>query len=190
MHWLDHTSGAAADDPGAVLRGWRLDNGQTQVAVAAALGLTQQHLSQIENGQRPLSLEQRRKIVAELGIAAEDLGLSSGHTHRLVPREDTSSKIAASQLRWRNERRWLNQHRSELAQLAARLYPAEHRVPRTPLIAHPDWLPGEPIDLGALVLQLDEKPQTTAVSGSEPQSAFTRAAAHRRVTVRAVHLSG
>lgn len=121
-----------------------------------------------------MSLEQRRKIIAELGIAAEDLGLSSGHTHRLVGREDASSDIAASQFRWRNERRWLNQHRSELAQLAVRLYPAEHRVPRTPLIAHPDWLPGEPVDLDALALQLDERPQTTAVNGSEPESALTR----------------
>lgn len=88
MDWLDPAATTATEDAGAVLRGWRLNSGQTQVAVAAALGLTQQHLSQIENGQRPLSLEQRRKIIAELGIAAEDLGLSSGHTHRLVGRED------------------------------------------------------------------------------------------------------
>jgi transcriptional regulator with XRE-family HTH domain len=174
MDWLDPAATTATEDAGAVLRGWRLNSGQTQVAVAAALGLTQQHLSQIENGQRPLSLEQRRKIIAELGIAAEDLGLSSVHIHRLAGREDASSEIAASQLRWRNERRWLNQHRSELAQLAVRLYPAEHRVPRTPLIAHPDWLPGEPVDLDALALQLDERPQTTAVNGSEPESALTR----------------
>jgi transcriptional regulator with XRE-family HTH domain len=42
------------------------------------LNTTQQHLSQIEKGIRPLSLEQRQQIVAELGIPAEELGLSSG----------------------------------------------------------------------------------------------------------------
>ena len=39
--------------------------------------------------------------------------------------------VAASQSRWCDERRWLNQHRSALAQL----YPAQHRLPGTRLIA-------------------------------------------------------
>ena len=69
---------AATDDAGAVLRAWRTKNGQSQTAVAELLNTTQQHLSQIEKGIRPLSLEQRQQIVAELGIPAEELGLSSG----------------------------------------------------------------------------------------------------------------
>ncbi|MGH3913771.1 MAG: helix-turn-helix transcriptional regulator [Pseudonocardiaceae bacterium] len=52
--------------------------GRAQTDVAEALGTTQQHFSQIDQGQRSLSLEQRRRIVTELDIAAEDLGLSSG----------------------------------------------------------------------------------------------------------------
>ncbi len=173
--WLGHAeSVTGGDDAGAVLRAWRCTAGRTQTDIAAALDMTQQHLSQIENGQRPLSLTQRRKIVAELGIAAEDLGLSSEHARRLAAPEDASTEINASRLRWRNERRWLNQHRSELAQLAVRLYPTEHRVPRTPLITHPDWLPGKPVELGSLALQLDEGPQTTTVDGSEPESRDVR----------------
>ncbi|MGQ0773950.1 MAG: hypothetical protein ACT4NY_05965 [Pseudonocardiales bacterium] len=74
------------------------------------LGTTQRHLSLIETGQRPVSLELRRKMVTELGIAAEELGLSSGCTRGLVSSDDVGPEIAASQLRWRNERRWLNQH--------------------------------------------------------------------------------
>src|SRR4051794_32521443 len=58
----------AADDAGAVLRAWRTRHRQTQGRVAALLGTTQQHLSQIEKGIRPLSLDQRRTVVAELGI--------------------------------------------------------------------------------------------------------------------------
>lgn len=173
--WLSRSEqSAAADDGGAVLRAWRTAAGRTQNEVAAALGMTQQHLSQIEKGQRPASLEQRRKMVTELGIPAEELGLSSGHSRKLVSRDDASPSIAASRLRWRNERRWLNQHRSDLAQLAVQLYPPQHRVPRTPLIAHPDWLPAEPADLASLELDLDEGPQTVAVDGSESESAATR----------------
>ncbi len=138
------------------------------------LGLKQQHLSQMEHGHRPVSLEQRRLIVTELGIVAEDLGLSSGHTRGLVSRDDANPEIAASRLRWRAERRWLNHHRSELARLAVQLYPAEQRVTRTPLIAAPDWQPAEPIELRSLTLELDETPQTAAVEGSEPESEPTR----------------
>ncbi|MCA1673673.1 MAG: XRE family transcriptional regulator, partial [Actinobacteria bacterium] len=54
------------------------------------------------------------------------------------------------------------------------LYPAQHRLPGTYLIAPPEWLVAEPIELGSLMLQLDEGPQTVAVDGSEPESATTR----------------
>ncbi|MGH3911897.1 MAG: helix-turn-helix domain-containing protein, partial [Pseudonocardiaceae bacterium] len=129
---------------------------------------------QIETGQRPISLELRRKIVAKLGIAAEDLGLSCGSVLRLGSRDDASPQIAASRLRWREERRWLNLHRAELAKLAAQLYPAEYRLPCTTVIAPPEWLPREPLELGSLVLRLDEGPQTVGVDGSEPESEATR----------------
>jgi transcriptional regulator with XRE-family HTH domain len=172
--WLGRGSDAAADAAGVVLRAWRISAHRTQAEVASALAMTQQHLSQIENGQRPVSLEQRRKMVTELGIAAEDLGLSSGHARRLVSHDSASPEITASRLQWRNERRWLNQHRSELAKLVAQLYPAEHRVPRAALLALPDWLPAEPVELGSLALRLDERPQTAVVDGSEAESEATR----------------
>jgi len=123
--WLIHGAATATtDDAGAVLRAWRTASGRSQVEVAAALCITQQNLSQLENGRRPMSIELRRRIVEELGIAAEDLGLSSGQTWQLVSRDDASAQIAASRMRWRAERRWLNQHRAELARLATQLYPA------------------------------------------------------------------
>ena len=173
--WLSHDeSSGEVDDGGAVLRAWRVDAGRTQTDVAGVLNTSQQHLSQIEQGQRPLSLEQRRKMVSELGIAAEDLGLSSGCARRLVSGDDASPEIAASRLRWRNERRWLNQHRCELERLVVRLYPAEYQVPGTALLARPEWLMAEPVELGSLTLRLDEGPQTAGVCGSESESEITR----------------
>jgi transcriptional regulator with XRE-family HTH domain len=184
--WLRRGETATtSDDAGAVLRAWRATNRQSQTAVAELLNTTQQHLSQIEKGTRPLSLEQRRTIVAELGIPAEELGLSTGQTRHLASSDGASQEIAASRMEWRRQRRWLNNHRSELAQLAVGLYPAEQRVPRTPLIAPAEWLPAAPIELGAISLDLDERPQRTAVDGSEPESKPTRPL--RSVTARFDH---
>ncbi|MGH3930627.1 MAG: helix-turn-helix domain-containing protein, partial [Pseudonocardiaceae bacterium] len=172
--WLQRDREPATDDAGAVLLAWRVTAGRTQTGVASVLGTTQQHLSQIETGQRPVSLELRRKIVAELGIAAEDLGLSSGYARKLVSRDNASPQIAASRLNWRDERRWLNQHRRELGTLAVRLYPVEYRLPQTTVIAPAEWLPSKPVELGSLALRLDETPQTVGVDGSEPESEATR----------------
>ncbi|MGQ0778463.1 MAG: helix-turn-helix domain-containing protein [Pseudonocardiales bacterium] len=172
--WLRRDEDPAVGDAGLVLLAWRTTVGRTQTEVAGVLGTTQQHLSQIDTGQRPVSLELRRRMVAELGIAAEELGLSSGPARRLVSCDDASPQVAASRLRWREERRWLNQHQSELAKLAVRLYPAEYRVPRTPLIAHPAWVPSEPVELSSLALRLDEGAQIVVVDGSEPESQAVR----------------
>ena len=192
--WLRRDGDVEGDDAGAVLLAWRTAAGRTQTDVAGVLDTTQQHLSQIEQGRRPVPLELRRKMVTELGIAAEDLGLSSGCARKLVSRDDASPEIAASRLRWRNERRWLNQHRAQLAELALQLYPAEYRLPCTAMIANPSWLPTEPVELGSLALRLDEEPQTVVVDGSEPESEGTRplrtaGARFQRYTSAMKHLS-
>jgi len=171
--WLQR-DGGAADDVGSVLLAWRTAAGRTQTDVAGLLGTTQQHLSQMETGTRPVSLELRRRMVTELGIAAEDLGLCSEQARTLVCRDEADPQIAASRLRWREERRWLHQHRAELARLAVQFYPAEYRLPRTAVLAHPGWLADEPVELGSLALRLDEGPQTVEVDGTEPESELTR----------------
>jgi transcriptional regulator with XRE-family HTH domain len=173
--WLPNRMQATnGDDAGTVLRAWRHRNRQTQAMVADLLGTTQQHLSQIEKGLRPLSIEQRRTIVAELGIPAEELGLSSSQAGHLVSSDQASPEISASRVEWRAQRRWLNKHRSELARLAVDLYPDRLRIPRSPLIAHPGWLPPEPVELRTLRLSLDEFEHRTDVDGSEPESADVR----------------
>lgn len=87
---------------------------------------------------------------------------------------DNSPEVVASQSRWLDERRWLNRHRAELAKMAVQLYRPGYRVPGIAMLAHPDWLATEPIELGSLALHLDEGPQTAEVRGSEPESAATR----------------
>jgi transcriptional regulator with XRE-family HTH domain len=170
--WLSraHLTGSDGDDVGAVLRAYRLASGRSQAKLAAALDMTQQNLSQLEAGRSP-SIEQRRKIVEVLGLAPEDLGLASRPAQGLAADDQA---VAESCARWRAERRWLNHHRSELARLAVELYPDEWRMPRTPLIAAPDWSASEPVELRSLGLDLDESPHPITVNGSEPQSAAVR----------------
>ncbi|MGH3913140.1 MAG: helix-turn-helix domain-containing protein [Pseudonocardiaceae bacterium] len=92
----------------------------------------------------------------------------------MVSRNDASPEIAASRLRWCEERRWLHQHQPQLATLARQLYPAEYRLPHTGLLARPEWLLPEPVELASLTLRLDERPQTVGVNGSEPESEAVR----------------
>ncbi len=110
--WLTRPSGGPGDDAGVVVRAWRGSTGSSQAETARLLGMTEQNLSQIENGRQTMSYEQRQRAVSVLGISAEDLGLSAGR-----PLTELDSAVAIDQARWRQERRWLNQHRSELARL-------------------------------------------------------------------------
>jgi len=131
--------------------------------------MTQQNLSQLENGRQAMSYELRQRAVSVFGISAEDLGLAPGR-----PRVELDTAVAIDQARWRHERRWLNQHRSELARLAVELYPAEHRVPDTSLIAGPGWISDGPAELRSLRLTLDEQPHAVAVDGCEAETLSTR----------------
>jgi transcriptional regulator with XRE-family HTH domain len=167
--WLSRPIGVPADDSGAVVRAWRASAGRNQAETAGLLGMTQQNLSQIENDRQAMSYEQRQRAVSVLGISPEDLGLSPGR-----PRAELDGAVVVNQARWRQERRWLNQHRSELARLAAELYPAEHQVAGTPLIAAPGWIPDAPIELRSLRLTLDEQPHAVVVDGSEAETLPTR----------------
>ncbi|MGH3921472.1 MAG: helix-turn-helix domain-containing protein, partial [Pseudonocardiaceae bacterium] len=76
--WLSRPTGVPTGDTGAVLRAWRASTGSIQVETARLLGMTQQNLSQIENGRQTMSYEQRQRAVSVLGISPGDLGLSAG----------------------------------------------------------------------------------------------------------------
>ena len=72
---------------------------------------------------------------------------------------------------WRRIRRMQDEHRLELAALAAGLYPDLPRVAGTDLLRWPGWLPAAPLDLGALPLSWDAAPPPPATSASGPAAA-------------------
>lgn len=172
--WLRREQHADVDDVGRVIKEYRLASRANQVAVASAMGITQQHLSHIETGKRPVTLEQRRKFAEVLSIPPENLGLSERGLRPPVAADNATPEIATSRGMWRRQRTWLNQHRSELAKLAVDLYPTTYRVPRTPLIAVPDWMPDSPVALRSLSLELDESPQESVITGKEPETEQVR----------------
>ena len=118
----------------------------------------------IERGRRQIrDVSFLLRICRLLDILPADLGLSgrlaaadtaAGHGEPVPAAgswgEAAQQVVLASQDGWRSARRYLNHHRSDLAQAASRLYPPEVQVTGTPLIAAPSWLPAEPVDLGAI----------------------------------------
>ena len=67
---------------------------------------------------------------------------------------------------WRRIRRLLNEHRLELAAMAARLYPDLPRVAGTDLLCWPGWLPATPLDLADLRLGWVSAPPPPAADGA------------------------
>lgn len=160
--------GAAARTVGQVVREYRLAGGGNQAAVAAALGITQQFLSQVEKGTRKATLEQRQGFARVLGIPPAELGIAN--SHRRAAADGNTQAVAASRGRWRVQRHWLNSHRDDLGKLATQWYSVEHRLPKTSLIIGDGWLPVTPVDLDSIRLDLDEGPRLAEVSGAEPET--------------------
>ncbi|MET8140002.1 hypothetical protein ABZU32_06805 [Sphaerisporangium sp. NPDC005288] len=69
-------------------------------------------------------------------------------------------------------RRYLNEHRYDLAAVAQDLYPEVDHVAGTPLLCRPEWLPSRPIDLADLRLtwSADAKPPVRNGAEAEVQS--------------------
>lgn len=67
---------------------------------------------------------------------------------------------------WRRVRRLLNEHRQELAAIAARLYPDLTRVAGTDLLCWPGWRPDAPLDLDDLPLGWTSAPPPPAAAGT------------------------
>lgn len=172
--WLRRPEPVRPENSGAVIRAWRTAGGHSQAETAELLGMTQQNLSQIENGRQLMSYEQRQRAVATLGIPAVELGLSPGR-----PRAELDAVVAEDQERWRQERWWLKEHRSELGRLARQFY-AEPTVPGTACLAKPGWVLDEPVGLRSLKLSLVEEPRTSGVDGREAET----------LPMRPLHASG
>src|ERR1022692_1511149 len=142
----------------------------------------------IERGRRQIrDVSFLLRICRLLDIPPADLGLSgrfaaadtaADHGEPGPPAgnwgEAAQQVALASQDGWRSARRYLNHHRSDLAQAASRLYPPEVQVKGTPLIAAPSWLPADPVDLAAIDMAWVPGSRQPRVTGGEPETEAVR----------------
>jgi transcriptional regulator with XRE-family HTH domain len=177
---------------GELLRDYRATHGGlSQAALADMLGITQTYVSRIEGGTRqirdvgllyhiatclgvpPSRLGLSHELVASVRLRAVKQEQAGPGRHGAAHPDDPSGSVQASGDEWRLVRSHLNQHRADLARVAARLYPPDVRVDRAPLLARPEWLPTRPIDFVDVQLEWADGPQALAVDGTESHAQST-----------------
>lgn len=83
-------------------------------------------------------------------------------------------RVTASQEEWRRTRAALNTHRPTLTQLAAATYPDDARLEDTGLLAGPNWIPQQPIEIAEIGLTYQPHPPAPHIDGTEPESGHVR----------------
>ena len=122
------------------------------------IGIPQPHVSELERGFRHVTaLDLFERFADGLGIPRRLLGLAE-RSEAGPPTDGMNEHVASSQREWLRTRRTLNQHRPELTQLAARLYPPSTRLADTGILTPEAWRLKKPIDLSAIELGLREAP--------------------------------
>lgn len=153
--------------------------------------ITKKTIGRWERGEVEWPQPFHRRLLAEyFTCAVDELGFRrpsrinpmpsvcpSGEPLALVATQSTlDPRVEQDQRAWCETRALLGGYRRALAAVAAHLYPT-FVVPgleNTGVIAHPLWLPPEPVPLGSVVLDLDEHAAAPIVTGSEQESAPVR----------------
>ena len=144
---------------GAVVRNFRKWTGASQTDISMMVGIPQPHVSELERGIRHVTaLSLFERFADGLGIPRRLLGLAEQLSEQDQPTRGMDERVANSQHDWLRTRRTLNEHRPELTQLAARLYPSSMRLARTGILMPEEWRPERPVDLSSIDLTLREAP--------------------------------
>ena len=77
---LDSSEHAYLSRLGERVRGWRLDQGVTRKALAAASGVSERYLAQLESGHGNISVLLLRKVAHAMQVPVEDLARENGET--------------------------------------------------------------------------------------------------------------
>lgn len=160
-------------------------------------GITKKTVGRWERGEVDWPQPFYRRLLAEhFDCGVDELGFRRPQrTAPAVPASDELPTLVAApstvephveqdQHRWREIREAMGKCRRRLAVAAEQLYP-DAVVPgleRTGVIAHPSWIPAQPVPLASVVLDLDEQSNAPTITGSERESRVVRplASADRR----------
>jgi transcriptional regulator with XRE-family HTH domain len=172
--WLKRSEaeGVRVPDLGRLLKDYRAAESLTQGQLGRLLGVDQTYISKIERGHRVIrDIGFLLNVSRVLKVSPGQLGLAGEAFEReYLPRD----AVSASQQRWRAGRRYLNQHRAELARSASELYPSNVRLAPTTLIARPEWVPEEPVRLEGIGLEWVDGSIPYNIDGAEPESQQVR----------------
>ncbi|WP_054055729.1 helix-turn-helix transcriptional regulator [Alloactinosynnema sp. L-07] len=165
--------------------------------------ITKKTVGRWERGEVALPQPFYRRLLAEyFDVAVDELGFR--RVRRAAPIPATSShelltlvavpgrlepRVHDDQRQWRHVRTGLNAHRHGLAVLAQQLYP-DHQVPgleATGVIAHPSWIPEQPVPIGRVALELDTSAFEPVIVGDERETAATRPLASTEARYRRYH---
>ncbi len=67
--WREALGLAEAELPSVMVRGGRVKEGLTQVQLAALVGIPQRHVSEMENGKRPIGKEMAKRLGKALNVS-------------------------------------------------------------------------------------------------------------------------
>lgn len=169
-------------------------NSVAQSRFGRAVEITKKTVGRWERGEVAWPQPFYRRLLAEhFAVAVDELGFyrprpsaTSVQRPATEPPEDVLTLVAApgkrdprvhsDQAGWRELRTAFGARRRALAVLAEQLYP-DHRMSGaqdTGVIAHPSWIPDEPVPLGQVVLDRLEQEPPSAVTGSDRESARVR----------------
>jgi transcriptional regulator with XRE-family HTH domain len=149
----------AARDMGAFVRNFRKWTGASQTDISMMVGIPQPHVSELERGLRHVTaLNLFERFADGLGIPRRLLGLADHSSDEGPLPKGMDEHVASSQREWLRTRRMLNQHRPELTQLAAQLYPSSIRLADTGILMPEEWRLDRPVDLSSIDLTLRDAP--------------------------------
>ncbi len=166
---------------GQILRDYRASARLSQAELGRLLHVDQTYISLIERGRRQIrDVGFLLRVARVLGLPPADLGLSNdlltepagGQWHRPdgARLDGPTEAVHSDQSDWLAVRRYLNQHRSALAQIAVGLYPSRLRIKGTTLIAPQSWLPAAPVDLADIAMSWVPDAAPRRVTGTEPET--------------------
>ncbi len=85
------------------------------------------------------------------------------------PLPSSDAVVAASQEAWRAVRSHLIRHRTQLAKQVVGLYDPAWRLPHTPALAPPSWLPSRPVPIEMVALEWVAAPPRPAIVGHDAE---------------------
>jgi len=167
---------------GERVRRLRVLRGLAQWELAQFAGKSERWVRYLENDEARLDSETAQLLATGLRVNIEVvLGLApiparlhslSGGPGIVAPPAHVTpdSVVEASQHEWRQVRRHLAKHASELTALAADLYPHADRLGATALLTTRNWMASRPVNLNDLELDWLGGPQRRLVDGTEPEA--------------------